>query len=204
MRFTPAPILTIPAEPPPWRNEYSRELSAVVATIQERFSPPSRPRAPIGRCFPRTLNKIRQCTRKRIHLLNQSEIVMNKLIIILASFCACGAFATSHADDVTAPRSVVVHFGDLDTASWSGAAALYARLNQAAQQVCGDFEPHGQLGLRRLYRSCLQFAISRAVVAVDRPILTQYATAQGVMARPNVPAYFANSVRNRPMLVAER
>jgi UrcA family protein len=141
--------------------------------------------------------------QKRIHMLNQWEIVMNKLIVILASCCAFGAFTTSRADDGVA-RSVIVHFGDLDTATWSGAATLYERLNGAAHEVCQDLEPHGQLTLRRLYKSCLQFAISNAVVAADRPVLTKYATARGVMSRPGAPAYFANEVSKRTILVAAR
>ncbi len=129
---------------------------------------------------------------------------MNKLIVTLASCCALGAFTASHADEAAAPRSVVVHFGDLDTATWSGAATLYARLNGAAHEVCQDLEPRGQLPLRRVYKSCLQSAIANAVLAVDRPVLTRYATARGVMSRPSVPSYFAKAVSERPILVAER
>lgn len=130
---------------------------------------------------------------------------MNKLIVILASCLACGTFTASHADTtLNAPRSVVVHFGDLDTATWSGAAALYKRLDAAAHEACQDLEPNGQLGLRPLYKSCLQFAISNAVAAVDRPILTKYAIARGVMSRPVTRAYFANAASKRPIRVAQR
>jgi UrcA family protein len=129
---------------------------------------------------------------------------MNKLIVILASCCALGTFTASHADDGAAPRSVIVHFGDLDTATWAGAARLYERLDGAAREVCQDLEPHGQLPLRHLYKSCLQFAISEAVLAVDRPVLTRYATARGVMSRPSVAPYFANAVTGRSIGVTER
>ncbi len=129
---------------------------------------------------------------------------MNKLIVTLASCCALGAFTASHAAEATVPRSVVVHFGDLDTATWTGAATLYGRLNGAAHEVCQDFEPRGELPLQGLYKSCLQAAIADAVLTVDRPVLTRYATARGVMSRPSVPSYFAKAVGERPILVAER
>ncbi len=128
---------------------------------------------------------------------------MNKLIVIIAACGAFGAFTTSRADEGVA-RSVVVHFGDLDTASWSGAAALYTRLNRAAHEVCQELEPHGQLLLRRLYSSCLEFAISNAVVAVDRPVLTKYAAAQGMKSPSAAPSYFANVIGGRSILVAKR
>jgi len=133
---------------------------------------------------------------------------MNKLIVILASCCACGAFATSRADDGAAAHSVTVRFGDLDTTTWSGAAALYKRLDRAAHEVCADLDPNGRIAfaseLRRLYKGCLQFAIANAVLAVDRPALTQYATARGVMSAPTTPASFANALIKRSILVAAR
>jgi UrcA family protein len=140
-------------------------------------------------------------------MLNQWEIVMNKLIVILASCCVFGAFTTSRADDGVA-RSVIVHFGDLDTTTWSGAAALYERLDRASHEVCRELDPNGEIAfaseLRRLYKSCRQFAISNAVAAVNRPVLTKYANARGVMSRLVAPASFANAVSKRSILVAER
>jgi UrcA family protein len=146
--------------------------------------------------------------QKPSNILNQREIVMNKLIVILASCCACGAFTASRADDGVAPHSVVVRFGDLDTTTWPGAAALYERLDRAGHEVCRDLDQNGEIAfaseLRRLYKSCVKFAVSNAVMAVNRPILTKYATARGVMSRLVAPASFANAVSKRSILVAER
>jgi UrcA family protein len=137
--------------------------------------------------FTRTLNEIRRCTRS-VLICNQQEIVMNKLVVTLASLCAFGAFTTSRADVAdSAPRSVIVHFGDLDPRSLSGAAALYARLHAAAEMVCRDFEPGRALALQRPYRSCLRFAMGNAVTAVDRPVLTAYASARGMAPQPIAP-----------------
>jgi UrcA family protein len=137
-------------------------------------------------------------------MLTQWEIVMNKLIVTLASFCALGAFTTSRAD-VTAsgPRSVIVHFGDLDPTSLSGAAVLYARLQAAAEEVCHGLEPGRALLLRKPYQSCLRFAIGNAVTAVDRPVLTAYASARGMAPQPIARVVGAPAMGNHGALIAQ-
>jgi len=129
---------------------------------------------------------------------------MNKLVVTLASLCAFGALTTSRADvGDSGPRSVVVHFGDLDPTSPSGVVALYARLQAAARVVCRDFEPGHALTLQKPYRSCVRFAIGNAITVVDRPVLTAYAAARGMGPQPIAPVVRVPATGNHAVLIAQ-
>lgn len=52
----------------------------------------------------------------------------------------------------------------------------------AAASVCRDLEPGRQVALMEPYANCVRQAIGNAVVKIDRPTVTAYAAARGVLA----------------------
>jgi UrcA family protein len=107
---------------------------------------------------------------------------MNNLIRLTTfAVLAASSFVAAAADSDTAPQSMVVRFGDLDTAHVPGAAALYGRLKFAAESVCRELGLDRTQKLRGTYDRCVRKAIGDAVVKVDRPALTTYAAAHGVV-----------------------
>lgn len=107
---------------------------------------------------------------------------MNNLTSLLAAatLAACGLSTTVRADSILEPRSMTVHFGDLDTNSTYGAAVLYRRIKFAAETVCGDPGSVRAMRLLASYRTCVHAAIADAVAKVNRPTVTEYAVARGV------------------------
>jgi UrcA family protein len=69
-------------------------------------------------------------------------------------------------------RSVKVHFAGLDLTTRKGSKLLYIRLQDAAEDVCGDAFETVNLAERHDIRQCEQKAIESAVARVDRPLLT--------------------------------
>jgi UrcA family protein len=98
---------------------------------------------------------------------------------VLATLYSC---APVWAGTTEAPRSVTVHFEDLNINNARGAARLYRRIEFAAQDVCG-----GNLASQRLlvlssrYATCVRDAIAGAVARVNRPAVTEYAVARGIV-----------------------
>jgi UrcA family protein len=106
---------------------------------------------------------------------------MNKSIVLVAvaAFITCSV-SIAKADSSFEPRSITVHFADLNTANSQGAATLYRRLQSAAASVCRDPEPSKQLARVWAYTDCVHTAMSNAVAKVNRPALTAYAAAHGI------------------------
>ena len=94
---------------------------------------------------------------------------------------AASSFVAAAADSDTTARSVVVRFADLDTAHVAGAAALYGRLRFAAESVCRELGLDPAQKLQGTYDRCVRKAIGDAVAKVDRPALTTYAAAHGIV-----------------------
>ena len=72
-----------------------------------------------------------------------------------------------------APRSVKVSFSDLDLTKPQGAAALYARIRNAARSVCGPVDGH-LLEEKAAWTECVNAAIGDAVATVGNANLTNY------------------------------
>ena len=97
-----------------------------------------------------------------------------------AVFAAAVASATlglmsvsvARADDDHDVSSVKVNFGDLDLTTRHGSKTLYLRLQNAANDVCGDTVGNLNFPELRQIRRCDQEAIESAVARVDRPLLT--------------------------------
>jgi UrcA family protein len=69
------------------------------------------------------------------------------------------------------PPQVTVKYGDLNIASPAGAAVLYARIGQAAKNVCQQFEGRG-LDVDAQRKACINQSISSAVTKVNSPALS--------------------------------
>jgi len=83
--------------------------------------------------------------------------------ILITAFSACVVLAPALSHAATpAPSSVTVHYSDLNLSSEAGNAALYARLEAAAREVCGtsDIRDLGQLAS---VQACQKNAIAHAV-----------------------------------------
>ena len=69
-------------------------------------------------------------------------------------------------------RKETVSYRDLNIANPEGAKLLYARIEHAADFVCGyDLESYGT-GMDTTFRNCKIRAIAQAVARVDQPELT--------------------------------
>jgi UrcA family protein len=101
-------------------------------------------------------------------------------LLAVASVATC-TFATVQADPAFAPRSMTVHFEDLNTANLHGVSVLYQRIKSAAESVCRDLEPARSLAGRRQYSDCQHMAISHAVADINLPAVTSFAAARGVL-----------------------
>jgi UrcA family protein len=85
------------------------------------------------------------------------------------------------ADTSSTPRSVTVHFEDLNINNTRGAVQLYQRIAHAAKDVCGDPAPQRSLKFSSLYAICVREAIGEAVARVNHPSVTEYAAARGIV-----------------------
>jgi UrcA family protein len=104
------------------------------------------------------------------------------LTALAAGTLASGSPGTmARADSTLAPPSLKVFYGDLDINNVHGAAALYRRISFAAQSVCRDLGGSRQLAMMSRYSSCVHGAITNAVRQVNRPAVTEYAAARGVI-----------------------
>lgn len=104
-----------------------------------------------------------------------------KTLIPAAALATLYSCAPVWADTLQEPRSVTVHFEDLNINSARGAAALYQRIRHAAEDVCGDPSPQRWLALSSRYATCVRGAIAGAVARVNRPTVTEYAAARGIV-----------------------
>ncbi len=87
---------------------------------------------------------------------------------ILGAFACTVATVCTAADPIGAPQTTV-SFADLNVSNPEGAAALYARIERAAREVCRPLE-------ERYFKSaahdaCVHKAIADAVAKIDRPAL---------------------------------
>ena len=74
------------------------------------------------------------------------------------------------ADSSDLPQTTV-KYADLNIASAQGAAVLYARIGQAAKNVCWQFDGDGLDAYGRR-QACITKAISEAVTKVNAPALS--------------------------------
>jgi UrcA family protein len=120
---------------------------------------------------------------------------MQNLTTFAATALTAFAWCTSAWPDTNLePRSVTVHYEDLNTNSAQGAAVLYQRIRSAAETVCDNLGSRRSLALQSRYADCVHGAISVAVAKVNRPAVTEYAAARGITpADPLIKGKFARN-----------
>jgi UrcA family protein len=101
-------------------------------------------------------------------------------LLAIASFTVCGV-TIAHADPAFEPRSVTVSFEDLNTASVQGAAVLFGRVKHASENVCQDLDSRRDLALMQLHTQCVHRALGDAIAMINRPAVSAYAAAHGVV-----------------------
>jgi UrcA family protein len=89
---------------------------------------------------------------------------------VLVAAALVAGFAT--AGQAAEFQQVHVNYGDLNVNSEAGAAVLYQRIRNAAEQVCGTFGVR-DLGAEAAAKACKTRAIGEAVAAVHAPALSQ-------------------------------
>ena len=104
-----------------------------------------------------------------------------KSLTTLAAIAACGLCTSVWADTILEPRTVTVHFEDLDINTAPGAATLYNRIRSAAAFVCNDLGTSRSLVYLGRYKTCVHGAVSVAVGRINRPAVTEYAVARGTV-----------------------
>lgn len=100
--------------------------------------------------------------------------------VAFGAFTALAFGVTAHADDVTTtdngvPRTVV-DYSDLDLSRNSDVRELYSRLRSASDEVCAQYRDSSELRVKRMYKSCFQDALTRAVAGVDNAAVTAMLT----------------------------
>lgn len=86
------------------------------------------------------------------------------------SFGAASAHASDQGEANVA--KAVVDYTDLDLSKQKDVRVLYARLQRASEQVCGDYKDLRNLTMKRAYDACYQRSLSRAVDAVNHSAVT--------------------------------
>lgn len=72
-------------------------------------------------------------------------------------------------------EKVVVQYSDLDLSKDGDAKALYARLQNASNAVCGWYDGR-DLRIRRLHQGCYEAALEGAIADVNHSALTELHT----------------------------
>jgi UrcA family protein len=101
----------------------------------------------------------------------------SKLIATLAgALWLTGQASFTLADPPKGPppveKSTTVRFADLNLESPEGAHALYSRIRSAAESLCGEQFSLWDGNRSREWQDCYRTTIERAVVQLNRPVLT--------------------------------
>lgn len=94
----------------------------------------------------------------------------------VARYVACSAVAAltfgvaAHAGDSATTQSgvhqTVIRYSDLDLSRDADVRVLYSRLQNGANEVCGQYRDARDLRTKRQYSACYQDTLSRAVDSV--------------------------------------
>jgi UrcA family protein len=115
--------------------------------------------------------------------LQTSKHIM--LAAAVAAVCLASVTVGARAADTAADFPArTVHYADLNLETQAGAAILYKRIRNAAEQVCGDVDSQ-RLELAVRVKACVDGAIASSVRFVNNPKLThEYNVRVGVEQKP--------------------
>jgi UrcA family protein len=102
-----------------------------------------------------------------------------KLRIMLGTIAASSVLLMSaaYADDSSIAAShgrAVVHLGDLNLDRPADVAAMYERINDAAEQVCHQRALNGSYVISPGYERCVTDTVEKVVAGINREPLTSF------------------------------
>jgi UrcA family protein len=98
--------------------------------------------------------------------------------VIVAMATAVSAAPIVCAQAGVKQTSVRVAYGDLDLSTRAGAATLLKRMKAATRRVCGAEPSPREIAAMSRHQVCAQDAMSRAVAAIDSPLVTALFTGE--------------------------
>jgi UrcA family protein len=97
----------------------------------------------------------------------------NFTLAAVAAVCLAAVAVGAHADEaVNGVPARTVHYADLNLSTQTGAAILYNRIRNAAEQICGDVGSR-ELARAMAAKACVNRAIFASVQSVNNPKLTR-------------------------------
>jgi UrcA family protein len=105
--------------------------------------------------------------------------IWNCTMAAAAAVCFASVAVVAHADEA----AQTVHYADLNLNTQAGAAVLYKRIRNAAEQVCGDVDSR-QLAEAAAAKACVDKAIFTGVRSVNSPKLTNEYNAHAGVTQP--------------------
>ena len=100
---------------------------------------------------------------------------MFRLTATMMTFALTFGFQVANATPPQPGPDLVVQFADLDLSAGTGVEKLYQRLHRAAETVCAPLDiDRNALAMHRMFKTCVQNAVSTAVAKAHQPALTAY------------------------------
>ncbi len=97
--------------------------------------------------------------------VNDGEYTMQRSILCAAALALVGTFQ-AQAGEINPQRQVVVSYDDINIHQATGARTLLARIDIAADDVCGPAPNMRQLGEWKAFRDCRKTAMDNAMAAL--------------------------------------
>ena len=118
-----------------------------------------------------------------MNTITQSIKLQRMSAAVLLSALALSYAAMCPADESTGAYQTTVKYADLNASSLSGAAALYARISAAADDVCRTLDGR-DLASKTHFDRCIHQAISDAVTKVNQSALYSVYNAKNSTPKP--------------------
>jgi UrcA family protein len=118
-----------------------------------------------------------------MNTITQTTKLQRMTATVLFSALALSFAAMCPAGDTTPAYQSTVKYADLNVSSASGAAALYARINLTANDVCRTLDGR-DLASKTHFDRCVHKAIADAVNKVDQPALYSIYNAKNSTQKP--------------------
>ena len=101
----------------------------------------------------------------------QSIVTSSILAASLLAFGGAAMGGSAQAAEPAESYTTIVSYGDLNLDSEQGAKVLYARLRNAAENVCSSLEGR-ELIQKRIWQGCFDKAVTSAVGQVNKARVT--------------------------------
>lgn len=110
------------------------------------------------------------------------RIMTSAALFAVLMAAAPAAFAEGNTAALIS-RSVKVSYADLDLSREAGARTLFQRLKAASRRTCGNRPSPKLIAASVRYEACLEGAMSRAVTAIDSPLVTALLDRRNALAK---------------------